>query len=116
MQRKASKNTRGPITEEKDFQVWLKNHPCCITGAHGVQVHHCKGSTFKHKKVLIGHWFCLPLSPEIHAEYHAGTKAWREKYGSQAGHWVKLCAEYYEEAGVLIDSEIHDTIADLIGR
>ena len=89
MQRKATKTTRGANSAEKEFQGWLKNQECCITGEHGVQVHHCKGSTFKHNKVLIGHWYCLPLSPDKHAEYHAGTKSFQAKYGSQAELWLE---------------------------
>lgn len=94
MQRKSSKNTRGPNKAEKDFQAWLKEQPCSVTGDHGVQVHHCKGATFKHNKVLIGHWFCLPLSEQAHKEYHAGSKLWIDKYGQQSRYSYELLALY----------------------
>jgi len=44
MKRKATKNTRGPNSHEKDFQAWLKEQPCCLSGQNDVQVHHCAGS------------------------------------------------------------------------
>lgn len=61
MQRKPTKNTRGPNAEEKAFQGWVKQQPCIWCGSDsGSIVDHIKGSTFKHNKVLIGHFFCLP--------------------------------------------------------
>jgi len=60
VQRKATKNTRGPNADEKRFQGWLKDQPCCWCDSEaGVIVDHAKGATFKHNKVLIGHRFCL---------------------------------------------------------
>lgn len=112
MQRKASKTTRGANAAEKAFQAWLKQQPCCITSEIGVQVHHCKGATFKHNKVLVGHWFCLPLSPEIHTEYHAGTKAWREKYGNQSDIWQDLAEQYEQECETVVDPDVFWAIAD----
>lgn len=111
MQRKASKNTRGPNQAEKDFQGWLKQQPCCITGANGVQVHHCVGSTGRHNKVLIGHWFCLPLSPSMHEKYHSGTKAWRINYGLQCDHWLTLAVQYERETGKEVPQEVCVAIA-----
>lgn len=112
MQRKATKNTRGPNANEKKFQGWLKEQPCCITGAFGVQVHHCVGATGKNNKVLIGHYFCLPMSVEIHNEYHAGTKAWRQKYCNQSGLWNTLALSFEDETGVIIPFEVINSIQD----
>ena len=90
MQRKASKTTRGPNAAEKAFQAHLKQqNESWVSGQYGVEVHHCKGSTFKHNKVLIGHWFCIPLTTDEHAEYHSGTKAFQAKHGSQASIWLE---------------------------
>jgi hypothetical protein len=114
MQRRATKNTRGPTTDEKRFQGWLKEQVCCVTGEYGVQVHHCVGSAAKHNKERIGHWFCIPLSVEMHAEYHAGTKAFREKYGPQSMLWIELLAEYSAEMHrCYCPAEIEAAIMDL---
>ncbi len=112
MQRKTSKTTRGPNKAEKDFQAWLKQQPCCVTGQIGVQVHHCKGATYKHNKVLIGHWFCLPLSPEVHAEYHAGTKAWKAKYGTQSSFWLDLVERYENDMQTVVDPDVYWAISN----
>lgn len=65
MQRKATKNTRGPNADEKKFQGWLKNRFCewCSNPGPSI-VDHCRGATFKHNKVLIGHILCLPQCVE----------------------------------------------------
>jgi len=61
MQRKPTKNTRGPNADEKAFQSYIKEHFCIWCGNDGPSiVDHVKGATFKHNKTLIGHWFVLP--------------------------------------------------------
>lgn len=89
MQRKPSKNRngRGPNTAEKAFQGWLKNQPCIWCGNEGPSiVDHCKGSTFSHNKVHIGHWFCISQCVEcdtqktIHGKRQGNeSKAWLEQ-------------------------------------
>jgi len=106
MQRKSSKQSRGANSEEKAFQAWLKEQPCAVTGNYGVHVHHCAGSSYKHNKTLVGHWFCLPLSPDMHAEYHAGTKAFKQNYGTQAMLWVDLMAKYVEDGNQSCQYEV----------
>lgn len=112
MMRRASKNTRGPITEEREFQKWLKQQPCCVGTGGLVEVHHCKGSAFKHNKVLIGHWFCIPLSQSAHREYHAGTKPWRNKYGPQSDLWHAQAIKYIEDTGREIPDAVIASIMD----
>jgi len=112
MQRKATKQSRGANADEKRFQGWLKEQSCCVTDAWGVQVHHCVGSSAKHNKVHIGHWFCIPLAPHIHDEYHAGSKAWREIYGTQAYYWDLLADIYYCETGQKVPDDIYAAITD----
>lgn len=93
MQRKPTKNTRGPNAEEKRFQGWIKEQPCCWCGSEsGSIVDHVKGSTFKHNKVLIGHWFVLPncevcdkkktIEGKKLGDY---TKAWEHVIGLYSG-------------------------------
>lgn len=112
MQRRSTKNTRGPNANEKDFQSWLKFQPCCVGGNGITEVHHCKGATFKHRKVLIGHWFCIPLSQSAHARYHAGTKNWRICHGSQSDLWSLKAAQYENETGKLIPNDVKLAIQD----
>ena len=112
MRRKSSKNTRGPNADEKAFQAWLKQQPCA-TGGHGItEVHHCKGSTFKHNKVLVGHWFCIPLSQSSHSAYHNGTKNWRAMNGSQSNIWVIHIMDYAAETGKTPPGDVYDAIVD----
>lgn len=61
MNRKPTKNTRGPNAAEKRFQGWIKQCDCTWCSNPGPSiVDHVKGATYKHNKVLIGHWFVLP--------------------------------------------------------
>ena len=99
MQRKPTKNTRGPNTGERKFQAWLKKQPCCVTGNPGPSiVHHCEGATFKHNKVLIGHWFCIPLCQEIDNVITLGSRRkFRDLYGLQSRYWLKLIDKYSQK-------------------
>ena len=59
MQRKATKQSRGKNTIEKNWQGWLKLQPCSFCGKVGPSiVGHCKGGTFKQNKLQIGEVFC----------------------------------------------------------
>lgn len=115
MQRISTKQSRGPNADEKAFQAWLKQRPCIIGSAGITEVHHCKGSTFKHNKVHIGHWFCLPLSQEQHRAYHAATKAWQTENGGQAFNWMKVYAEYSAEIGEYkCPNDVYESIRSLV--
>ena len=112
MQSKPSSNTRARNKAEGDFQGWLKEQYCCASEQYGVQVHHCKGKTFKHKKVLIGHWFCIPLSVEAHKEYHDSPRAFCNDYGPQSLLWMFLIKRYVRETGKNCPDEVYDSIMD----
>lgn len=96
MQRKPTKNTRGPNAEEKRFLAWVKEQPCCCCGSHAPSIaHHCQGSTFKHNKVLIGHWFIIPLCSECdEIDTQGSHKAFRERFGPQSERWYGLIERY----------------------
>lgn len=110
LQRKRTKQSRGPNQEEKDFQGWLKDQPCCVGGMRFTEVHHCKGSTYRHNKVLIGHWFCIPLAEEKHREYHSGTKAFKKNYGQQSELWIQQIKNYEAETGNSPPDDVTDAI------
>ncbi len=87
MQRKPTKNTRGPNAEEKRFQGWVKQQPCCWCGSEsGSIVDHVMGATFKHNKTLIGHWFVLPDCAEC--DYKKTELG--QKLGDYTGKWTNL--------------------------
>lgn len=96
MQRKATKNTRGANADEKRFQGWLKYQSCCTCNNPAPSiVHHCEGSTFKHNKVLIGHWFCIPLCSECDDVItHGSRRAFIDKFGAQSYFWSGLIEIY----------------------
>ena len=103
MQRKSTKGTRGPNKRERDFQTWLKQRPCCVSGITGVDVHHMYGSAFKHNKLLIGHLACIPLSYDFHRGkngIHTNMSAWVELHGSQASYFEKEAHDYENETGI----------------
>jgi hypothetical protein len=117
MQRKATKNTRGPNADEKKYQAWCKEQPCCVTGARGcIEVHHMYSSTFKHNKVLIGHWACIPLCYDYHRGengYHTvGQKVWRQVCGNQYAYWLVMHDKYVGEGNNPAPSEVIKAIMD----
>ena len=103
MQRKKG-NKRLANAEEKAFQAWLKNRPCCVSGRHGVEVHHMYGSSFTHNKILVGHLACIPLHPDFHRGEHGihtiGKNAWVGIHGAQASLFEKQVYDYGVETGL----------------
>jgi len=89
MQRKATRQTRGPNAEEKRFHAYTKESDCICCGNPGPSiVHHAEGATMKHNKVLIGHWFVLPLCLACDDVITQGSrKAFRERFGPQSDLW-----------------------------
>lgn len=107
MQRKATKNTRGPNSDEKYFQGWLKEQDCVWCGCRGPSiVDHCRGSTFKHNKELIGHWFCLPHCVECDTKKTIHGK----RLGNESEAW-KLKHDEYEYKHY-IPADVHNSIED----
>ena len=130
MLRKQTKTTRGPNSAELKFQAWCKEQPCTVTGALGPSiVHHCEGATFKHNKVLVGHWFCIPLCEEVDRVVTLQSRrAFREQFGPQSDFWRRVifnydthCQKnrrYYGACGgggsmtSVIDYEVFDAVMD----
>ena len=54
---------------------------------------HAKGATFKHNKVLIGHWFCLPVCVICDHEKTIGGK----RQGNESEAWLSLIEAYSDE-------------------
>ncbi len=107
MQRRPTKNTRGPNSEEKAFQGWIKKQCCIWCGSNsGSIVDHVKGATFKHNKVLIGHWFVLP-DREV-CDYKKTVEG--KKLGDYASKWNLLHGEYQVETGSFAPSDVYMAI------
>lgn len=107
MQRKPTKNTRGPNAEEKRFQGWVKQQFCCWCGSEsGSIVDHVMGATFRHNKTLIGHRFVLPNCAEC--DYKKTELG--QKLGDYTEKWTALHYEYSCETGNLCPIEVFDAI------
>lgn len=90
MRRKSTRQSRSANAEEKRFHAFTKESDCICCGMPGPSIiDHCMGSTFKTSKVLVGHWFVLPLCLECDNVTTRGSKkAFREAFGSQTELWL----------------------------
>jgi len=109
MQRKPTKNTRGPNADEKRFQGWLKFQDCVWCGSPGPGiVDHARGATFKHNKVLVGHWFCLPVCVACDNEKTMGGI----RQGNESQAWISCHELYNLETGDFAPDDVVDAIED----
>src|SRR5690606_16843903 len=102
MQRKPTKNTRGPNAEEKRYIAWIKEGNYCVAcgSEEPVIAHHCEGSTFKNNKVLVGHWFVIGLCEFCDNIITKGNrKTFREHFGPQSLLWNDSIGMYFDETG-----------------
>jgi hypothetical protein len=111
MQRKPSKNRngRGPNSSEKAFQGWLKQQACVWCGNEGPSiVDHCKGSTFGHNKVHIGHWFCISQCVECDTQKTIHGK----RQGNEAQAWIEQESEWKFSTGKSCPDDLWQAIKD----
>lgn len=90
MQRKPTRQSRGPNAAEKRHIGWLKERMICAAcQQHGpVIAHHAEGATFRHNKVLIGHLFVLGLCQSCdNVVTRESRKAFRDSFGAQSLLW-----------------------------
>ena len=107
MMRKSTATTRGPNAAEKRFQGWLKEQGCSWCPQEGpCIVDHAKGATFKHNKVLVGHWFCLPVCMECDTEKTICGKL----QGNQAEKWLEIIENYLIESKRCAPLEVESAI------
>ena len=95
MNRKPTKNTRGPNVEEKRLMNWVKEQSCCICRRPGPSiVDHMYSSTFRHLKVLIGMWALLPYCERCDQVKTQGSHRMHEKiyHTTQAKLWEAMMA------------------------
>ena len=116
MQRKPTNNTRGPNADEKRFQAWCKEQACCVCDNTGPSiVHHCEGSTFKHNKTLVGHWFVIPLCEACDDVITKGNRrAFRDRFGPQSNLWDSTVVNYQcdKEDFFIVPLDVFDAIMD----
>ena len=110
MQRKATKTTRAANAEEKKFQTFTKESDCIVCDNSGPSiVHHCMGATYKHNKVLIGHWFVLPLCQACDDVItHGSRRTFKDKFGLQSDYWHR----HYAYSAVDAPIDVYKAIMD----
>lgn len=108
MQRKIGKNsTRAANANERKFMALVAEMPCCGCGNPGPSiVDHMYGSTFKHNKVLIGHFAALPYCHSCdQIKTIQGRAAHDENFGvTQADLWLRMIRRSDTMAALVPDS------------
>lgn len=115
MQRPRSKNTRHANSEEKAYHQWVKESNFCCACENHAQVygHHCMGSTFKHMKTLIGHWFFIGLCQTCDDIVTRGSRrGFTDKLGPQSAMWCESIIRYEVETGKTAPSDVRIAIID----
>lgn len=94
--------------------TWLKDQPCAVCVVSGPSiVHHAEGATFRHNRVLVGHWFLLPLCRLCDDVVTQGSRLqFRAKYGPQSALWASVALRYEHDTGEVVPSEIRTAILD----
>lgn len=115
MQRKATKNTRSSNSDERNYYRWLvDNNVCCACKKYRpVIVHHCEGATFRHNKILIGHWFVIGLCGECDRVItHGSRRVFRDTYGPQSVLWLECANDYEFQTQKIIPFDVKAAIQD----
>lgn len=116
MNRKPTKNTRGPNADEKRYVTWIKQEKitcCACERISPLIAHHCEGATFKHNKVLIGHWFVIGLCELCDSIVTFGSRReFRNRFGSQAELWLKCIDAYRFDKGLSPPEDVKSAIMD----
>ena len=111
-----TKTTRGPNAKEKRYVKWIKEEKltcdCCKRMAPLIG-HHCEGATFKHNKVLVGHWFVLGLCERCDEVVTLGSRrSFREHFRPQAEIWLEAIQDYQLVNGFEVPEEVIESIRD----
>lgn len=97
MRRKATNNTRIANQVEFRLMAWVKEQPCIICGASSPSiVDHMYGSTFKHRRILIGMIALLPYCEEHdQVKTLGGRKAHNATFGNTQAQLFEQFIETY---------------------
>ena len=116
MQRKATKNTRGRNAAEEHYQNWAKEQRCAFCGMPGPSINdHAEGATFRHNKVLIGHFYVVSKcqicdDAKTFGNYHDHLKQCGITHSDA---WLEQAARYEQETGREIPPEVKASIGSL---
>lgn len=118
-------HTSKPIHSK--FEAMARRAGCVITGAtNEIEIHHVKGRTYKHNKVLIGPLFILPLHKDYHRvtakndnAYHKNKHGFIAEFGRPSDlfvRWVLVALKNEtQENKELMKSLISDSVIESIG-
>lgn len=115
MQFRASTNTRAQNAAETRYVRWVKESCACRACGNDAPViaHHVKGHSFRHNKILVGHWFVIGLC--MHCDRivtHGSGKVFRMQFGPQSQLWLDSILQFTGETGEAPPSEVTDSIMD----
>lgn len=118
MQRKPTRQSRGPNAKEKAFQAWLKFEPCSFCFAPGPSIlDHCKGSSFKVNKLMLGHIFINPKCQECdNVVTHGARQSLFVRDGERftdSDATLEQMDEYAKIKGITFSDEERSAIADV---
>lgn len=97
MQRKSTTQSRGADAAEKRLMNWIKSEGIChaCTNDNGVHVHHMYGSSFKFKKMHLGHIAVIGLCQVCDNIITRGSrKLFVESFGPQSEIWRRMINSY----------------------
>ena len=97
MMRPVTRQSRGRDAAEKRFHTWIKGRGvcACCKNEGGVYLHHMYGSTFKFKKLMLGHWATLGLCQLCDDVITKGSRrAFTERFGPQCKLWLIQLQSY----------------------
>ena len=105
----------------KRWEQQVADYGCVVTREPQVQIHHVKGRTFKHDKVLIGPWYILPLTPRLHdvgSNNAFNVTHWKKRfeieYGTQNQLFFQMVNAMLEQGQeVPVPDDVLDAIAKL---
>ena len=112
-------SSKRPNKAEKHWHDWLKQQQCPVNGKPNA-LHHCIGSTAKHKKIHIGQWFCVGISYEAHQGpqgIHSDKSIFPPGWGKKRLEIEKFIfsmqsLNYENDTGEKIPAEVIDAIMD----
>lgn len=86
----------APTAKQKRWMGEVARLGSIISGRPAI-VHHCVGTTGKHNKIEIGHWWVIPLTPEEHrALHHQGeTFGFESRKAFEKDAFVQVCQLTY---------------------
>lgn len=111
MQRKPTKQSRAANSDERAFQTWVKEQPCCVCGNEPVIVDHIWGSAKKLyigvERVHVGHWAVIPLCLECDSiKTNGSRRAFRESCDDPVDFWFNVIIDCFKQTHIAIPPAI----------